>query len=425
MASKLSISKTRLGPGFLHVASYTGATFASGTWYLPLDGNFPGNAGAAGQVGWTIESYAQVVAKKRYLLRHLHATTLTVGASTTATLRLRINGQYGNSRLDISASNTGYRDLVNSDYINVGDRICLEMKVTGANTIAINVMGNILHQLLNQAEVPSWLSILPSDEPAPDVPAGVTAYGTCFGTGTTGGLTEAPWQVTARQAFRLGQLQAVFTLNTLSGQYDSVLRKNGATTPNSRLVIPAGVSGWLEESGIDDYAVGDKYAFSAIVQAGTGVAKASYGMFIGYAWSRPHAIFLRTALNFNLIRAMPLAGEAHAASLSVAAAAALQSVATSVPYRFSHLHVSPITNTCNGNTVITLLSGTSNTALTATVPAGSTTVVEDTTHSVDYLVPATDIASIKIDTTASSSGAFGPAVITIIGTPLWEAVVWP
>lgn len=407
------------GPKFLHGASYTGATFAAsgGPWYLPISGNFPGNAGAAGQVGLATEAAAQMTIQRPCIISNLTATSLTVGASTSAAIVLRVNGLDATNTVTLATTNTAYRDSFHTDYLQPGDKVCWKVTVTGANTVAMNAMGCLIQPLLRGGETPSWITMLPSDNPPPNVSAGVTAYGTAFGTGTTGGLTEAPWKVTARNGFELGLAEAYILTNTLSASYASKLRRNGADA-SSILTIAAGFTGRILDGHIDAYTPGDQYGFTAVVGAGTGAATASFGSFYGFGPMRPYAVFLRTGQASNNKRVMPLEGEAHAASLVTTAGAALIAHATLTPYRFFKMSVLPITNTKNGNTVITLLSGTGDTALTVTIPAGSTTAVEDTTHTVDFLVPASDYASIALDCTASSSGTFGPAFITVEGMPL-------
>ena len=68
-------------------------------------------------------------------------------------------------------------------------------------------------------------------------------------------------------------------------------------------------------------------------------------------------------------------------------------------------------NSLNGSTVITLRKNATDTALTVTIPAGSTSTVSDLTHAVDFI--AGDLLAWSV-ITAGSSGALNSPTITAL-----------
>lgn len=70
-------------------------------------------------------------------------------------------------------------------------------------------------------------------------------------------------------------------------------------------------------------------------------------------------------------------------------------------------------NSLDGPLVITLRKNGADTAITMTVPSGSTTVVEDTAHSATF--DATDLFDWKFDLSGTSSGSFQPTFIAVEG----------
>lgn len=414
------------GPKFMHGAAYTGATFAAsgGPWYLPLSGNFPGAGGVAGQVGFALESSAQITIQHTCFISDLNIVPGTLGASTTANVRLRKNGGYATVAAPLTASNTGVHDTTHSDLLVPGDKVCWEVTVTGANTVPFAALSFLEQPLVFQNQLPSWFTILPSDNPPPSIGAGVTAYGSLFGTGTTGGITEGPWQVTARDLMWFGFSEGNILTNSLNVSYSSIIRKNTANG-RAQLVIPAGTTGRLIDRRYEEYYPGDVYDFSAVVPAGTGTLSASIGNFHGYGRTRDYLIYMRSvagvSLVFNKNQTMPIEGEAHAANLFSVAAAALGAQAPLVPHVFNHLRVTPLTNTFNGVTTLTFMVSGVDSALTVSIPAGSTTIQEDQTHSVTTV--AADYCNQHVDTRASSSGAM-TFHATVAGRPVLNPLPW-
>lgn len=364
---------------------------------------------------WATEAQIQVPRHARYLVSKLSMGCGANSAGSDVTVRIRINGRYGNLRVTFTsgAGNTVKQDLVNSDYVYPGDLVCLEISTPTSGSITLHSISSLWTHIVMPGESPGlWFEELSSDNPPPAISGGVTAYGTNFGTGTTGGLTEAPWQVTARQAYSIDYFDGYILTNTLDNGYNTPLRRNGADS-NPRLNLVDNQLGQVSDArGSAIYAPGDLYDFSASTPAGAGSLTASIGTLSGHARARPYAVYLRTAVSFNLTRVMPLTGEAHAASVVASAAAALVANYPYIPLRVKNLSVKPLTNSMNGATTFTVRTAGGLSTVTVSIPAGSTTVVEDLVHSVDLSTPVSDALSVEINTTASTSGSI-TAFITV------------
>jgi hypothetical protein len=413
----------------MHASSYTGATFAAsgGPWYLPLAGNMPGDTTGAGQVGYATEAYAVTTIQRPTVFSSLRMATRTVGASTTARARLRINGAYGHTDLTLNASNTFFTDSVNTDMLLPGDRVCLEVTVTGVNTVACDSFAWLGQPLMRQRQLPHWLMLTPSLGPSGTAVAagGADGYSPLFGEGAVGSATESSWQITMRKRIVIGLYELYAPTNTSTGTSVVRSRKNGANA-NSLVSFAATETGRKIDDRFDEYVPGDTGDFVGSF-AGTGSFTFANGAMTGFGWWRPYTIVLRavsgTGIVFNKNQMMPLEGICHPASLVGVASGGLNAHAPLVPYQFACLQVKPITNTLNGNTTITLANQTVDTAITVTIPASSTTIVEDQTHTYDLPTPATDYLNHHINTTAPSSGS-ATFLVTIWGRPLYPVPPW-
>lgn len=260
--------------GILLGSKETGTALVSAqTRYLNTAGAFTLNG---------TEALTQYTIRTASTFSRLRARVTANTLNGATTVRLRINGFYGNLILTIGAGLTGwFEDVVNSDAIAAGDALNYELVTGGAagtmTLLAYHVRSaSSVRQLINGLAQTVGLGF------------GTTFYGAIDSSSwnSAGDQTEANLAVPARLGFTTGNFFVRVTANTVTGNTTVRTRKNAANG-NQSVTIPNSTTGAFEDNvNTDSFVAADTLNYQMVMGGAAGSITFGY---IGVGLNQPAA----------------------------------------------------------------------------------------------------------------------------------------
>lgn len=401
--------------------------------YLPVGGFFD---------WWAVEADAQQIVHGEHDWGRMFALCSSNNKNVGAVnVYSRINGLRGR-QVGTFASGSVFgsfgltADSGLYDRVRDGDKICWEVEMTGSGYIAINqISSRFIDQLrlgdhdgdhvIGLGAPASWRNYSSKGYGYVEAHAGAApVYGPPGPGGWIGSATEADWRIVTNMpgGYTHRGFATYMNFNTLSVTFYNGLLNGGAEL-QSEITVPPGATGWYEQFGndwiaptngisaIDRYSSADGtnwWAQAQIQEMWNGQDK----MILACIDDRPGGGATGIAINKTL--QMPVCGQATPVNLgnNYSVVASLFPAGT-----LRNLFVKAATNGFTAATAtFTVYVNNVATALTVTIAAGGTTLVADTTHSVQ--INNGDIVSIQFVSTNTGSGTFGPAMYGFGFTPL-------
>lgn len=323
-----------------------------------------------------------------------------------STARVRVNGANVNLTVSIAAGATGsFTDSSNSDTIAAGDLVSVSLVASGSSgTItprAFNAGFSATSNTVSKLIIRNGTGTFNADRYAPLSGDEIifTTEWMGFKFRTAGTLKNLSVNVTA-------------TART-SGSITWGLRKNGATDVTTGVTYAAGATGRVTDTSFSATVADGELWNYIITQTNADGGVVSWGSWAlefettNGCWMIASLVFGPSAgtSNYMVINNNPGTNSTDSASGRSLAAIGLT---------VSKLFVGIEANTSNGAHNLYLRKGTADQALTVSIPATSTTAVEDTTNSVSFA--ATDTLHWRM-ANAGGSGAISYFCYSALVTP--------
>lgn len=233
---------------FLGSSNVAGTAIASGTKYMSLCGP---------SIGQATEATAQLKVRAPGTYSKLFVYVSANSSGTTTTFAFRINGGNGNQTIAVGAGATGvFEDTTNTDAVVDDDLI--DIAVTGHNnnitvTMAVATFTNIESPARNDIGVSRAASTasFPST-----VPIGAASVG-----------AESNAQIPHGFPGRCSNLRIHVSANTRNGTTTYRVLKPG--TGNQVVAVPAGSTGWFEDTTHSDYFGADDFVDIGVTYGGS------------------------------------------------------------------------------------------------------------------------------------------------------------
>lgn len=336
--------------------------------------------------------------------------SVSVSANATDTnsfVRIQINGSNGNGVVTIPGDTTGeFIDFTNTDSISVGDEVNFVK--------AIGSPGNSAYRVLSYA--------FTSDSNTVIRQGASNSAGSGFSSASTtnyykinslaAGATESLASANFGDSFTLQNFGGNVSANARTTDTVFRIRKNGGNG-NGILTYGSGVTGILTNtSDTDSFVDGDLGNYSITTSTGTQTITIQSLSFESVSTDSKLMTFNSSTVSFGSTATTDFfaVGGSNLQDASTEANVVTDARFDSV---FSKLWIYFSSNTFNGSTAFVLRNNGSDTALSVTIPAGTTGEFIDTTNTASFVEG--DAMSLRL-TESSSSGSAQPETISI----LWE-----
>jgi len=334
----------------------------------------------------------------------------------TQTLTSRISGANGAQSVSITGTGT-FEDTTHTDSLLAADDFDVQIVVgaTHTNTVTLSAVSCLLDD--GGANVPILLAAFS----AGTAPVSSTNYVCPVGDSAPDNATEANAQYTFRATATLSNLRVFCNSNT-SQTYTIKTRINGADGTQVISYTSGQTGAKTDATHSDSVSAGDKVCYSVLGGTGSGalgsfqIKSASSGFQIGIGMPGT-GIVSQGASTSNFI---PLSGSVNPTPVTTTEANA--QVKARAAQIISKLFTNIKTNTRSDATTIDFRVGGASSALTVSIGASTTGIVEDLTHSVT--LATTDLINFRI-LTGGGTGTITPSVIGIQQGTVTASVVIP
>lgn len=362
------------------------AVAASTTLYYSLGNGFTGAAALD-----TTEAWAQTPFRTAGVITKCW---IRVGANDRAgsTYKIRINGAYGNASISITASTTGeFSDGSSSDSIAVDDLVCMELITGAGGTTFVIRCDNALFTPTNSSLMLS--RFISHNSAGGSFSAASTSYYSHLAGDVSSMTTEASGQTTIRTTGTLNSLTTYISANARSSTTTIGSRKNTAAGALS-ISVGAGLTGlFTDYSNSDSLVSGDLSNYFLTTGTGSGAflprTFASEFITTNYIQqvigggsavvSMNQATTTRLTLGFL--------GTANSTSAAQTDCLAL--------FTISRMGLNITTNGNSSTSTATLMKEGVGVNNVVSIPATTTGLMEDTTHS-DVMSATTDGLCIEV-----------------------------
>ena len=374
-----------------HGSAYGDSPGPSTTRYYPIAGSFEW------WQGWATEAQAQTRIRDTFTGSKFFVRITSNNLTGSTTVRTRKNGANGSCSVSIPASSTGtFEDTTNSDSLVAGDLYDYQF-VAGAGT---SIWVSILAITLSHASALEQILVATAYNTG-------QVYGTTYYNPLNGylrhTLIESQVQVGPKFAGSLSKLRCYVTQNSLNSASTLRTRKNGSNGAQS-VSIPATSTGAFEDTtNSDSFASGDLLN-TQLVAGGVSAQ----------------------TITISNVQVMLTSGHLHMSSGSTAGTATLYGVLGGDLYPYSiesyslitsristtrkNLYVSVHSNNRNGSVTVKTRKNGSDGNLSVSIPASTTGVFEDTTHT-DTIASGDTVCNCRV-----VGGSSGSCYIGIIST---------
>lgn len=325
----------------------------------------------------------------------------TNSLTTASTVyRFRKNGADGNQTVTVPAGATGvFTDITNFDDVVDGDKFNGSM-VTAAGGAGSLAMGSVgANFSANSGNVVLYGC---ANDANPTFAASTLYYYGLAGSISANTILQSA-EVTMGSAGTFTKAQLYVVTNGRSTSTTFRLIVNGVAS-NITITVPSGGTGLFEDtSNTDTIAADDKVCWG--MQTGTGTGGLGLRRVNVYFQATSGKTF--TSIAHTLAGITRTAGQNTFAPLggcippSVATESEIQ-MQVNYPFRGSKLRIGVSANPYTGSSTCTVRKNAADTALSVTIPAGSTGVFSDTSNSVDFL--GSDLVCYRWNGGTSGSG---------------------